>query len=231
MKLFQRIRNVLCVMMCFFPLVNALAADTEEFRVLTTPLKTSGGAKVEVIEFFWYNCPHCNAFDPDLEAWVKKQGSKINFKRVPVSFRPSFVPQQRLFYTLEALGKLDQLHSKIFARVHKEQKPLDTDEAIVEFVATQGIDKQKYKEVSTSFGVDSKIRLATQLQADYKIQGVPTIAIDGRFITSPSILAAKLGRDQPELVLHAATLKTMDTLVARAVAERRGNSKASKKQQ
>jgi thiol:disulfide interchange protein DsbA len=217
-------------MLCFFPLVNTLAENAPEFQVLSTPIKTAVGPKIEVIEFFWYNCPHCNAFDPELEAWVKKQGSKISFKRVPVSFRPSFVPQQRLFYTLEALGKLENLHSKVFAHVHKEQKKLDTDEMIAEFVATQGIDKQKYKEVSTSFGVDSKIRLATQLQADYKIQGVPTIAIDGRFITSPSILAAKLGRDQPGAVLHAATLKTMDTLVARAIAERRGTSKSSKKQ-
>ena len=84
--------------------------------------------KVEVIEFFWYSCPHCNAFEPKLEAWIKKLPGDVVLKRVPVAFRDDFVPQQRLFYTLEALGKLDELHAKVFQAIHAERLPINRED-------------------------------------------------------------------------------------------------------
>ncbi|MES2535780.1 MAG: thiol:disulfide interchange protein DsbA/DsbL [Pseudomonadota bacterium] len=191
-----------------------------DYRVLDKPQQTDSGKKVEVTEFFWYSCPHCNAFEPQLVEWVKKQGNNIVFKRVPIAFRPSFEPQQRLYYTLEAMGKTDELHSKVFHRIHADRQPLDTEAAIVDFIEKQGVDKKKFLEVYNSFGVQTKVRRATQLQQEYKIDGVPTIAIDGRYLTSPSIVGATMG-NQPENVLGNATVQVMTWLVNKAAKDQK----------
>jgi thiol:disulfide interchange protein DsbA len=198
-----------------------------DYRTLDKAQQTDSGSKVEVTEFFWYSCPHCFAFEPSLTEWVKKQGDKIVFKRVPVAFRDSFVPQQKLFYTLEAMGKLDQLHQKVFHAIHVERQSLDTDASVTDFMVKQGVDKNKFLEVYNSFGVQAKARRATQLQAAYQIEGVPTVAIDGRFLTAPSIVAAGIG-NQPEPALHSATLQVMDALVARAAKEKAPAAAAKK---
>jgi thiol:disulfide interchange protein DsbA len=189
--------------------------DGKEYRTLPQAQPTESGKKVEVTEFFWYSCPHCKAFEPDLEAWVKKQGDKINFKRVPVIFRPEMIPEQRLYYALEAMGKSEELQQKIFNAIHVEHQRLDNPTAIADFVAKQGIDKQKFMNLYNSFGVETKVKRAAQLQEAYKIDGVPTIAIDGRYLTSPGIVGTAMG-NQPEPVLHAATLQVMDALIEKA---------------
>jgi thiol:disulfide interchange protein DsbA len=186
-----------------------------DYRTLDKAQQTDSGKKVEVIEFFWYSCPHCSALEPALEAWVKKQGDKINFKRVPVAFRDSFIPQQKLYYSLEALGWVNALHGKVFRAIHVERQPLDTDKQIADFIAKQGVDTKKFAETYNSFGIQSKVQRATQLQAAYKVDGVPMIAIDGRYITSPSIIGASLG-NRPEAILHDATLQVMDWLVTKS---------------
>jgi thiol:disulfide interchange protein DsbA len=186
----------------------------KDYRTLDKPQPTESGKKVEVTEFFWYSCPHCNAFDPALIDWVKKQGDHINFKRVPVAFRESFVPQQKLFYTLEAMGKVDELHGKIFHAIHVEHVPLETDQTITDYVVKQGVDRKKFLDLYNSFGVTTKAHRATQLQELYKIDGVPTIAIGGKYLTSPSIVAASVG-NVPEPALFAASLQVMTVLVNR----------------
>jgi thiol:disulfide interchange protein DsbA len=185
----------------------------KDYRTLQRPQPTESGKKVEVTEFFWYDCPHCNAFEPALEAWVKQQGDKIVFKRVPVAFRDSFIPQQKLYYALEALGKVDELHVRIFRAIHAERKQLDTEQQIMDFIAKQpGIDAKKFADAYNSFGVQAKAKRATQLQADYEIDGVPTLAIGGRYLTSPSIVAGSVG-NRPEPALHEAALQVADYLV------------------
>jgi protein dithiol oxidoreductase (disulfide-forming) len=139
--------------------------------------------KIEVIEFFWYSCPHCNAFEPKLNAWIQKQPADVVIKRVPVAFRDDFVPQQRLFYTLEAMGKLDPLHGKVFHAIHAERSPLQREEQIVEWADKQGLDKAKFKEIYNSFSVSSKARRAAQIQDQFKVSGVPALGIAGRFYT------------------------------------------------
>ena len=146
------------------------------------PVEAAQG-KVEVIEFFWYSCPHCNAFEPKLEAWIKKIPADVVVKRVPVAFRDSFVPQQRLFYTLEALGKLDELHRKVFTTIHAERQPLDKEDQILDWAAKQGLDKAKFQELYNSFSVSTKARRATQLMDAFKVQGVPAMGIAGRYYT------------------------------------------------
>ena len=139
--------------------------------------------KIEVIEFFWYSCPHCNAFEPKLEAWIKKLPPDVVIKRVPVAFRDDFVPQQRLFYSLEAMGKLDQMHNKVFQAIHGERVPLHREEQILEWVEKQGLEKAKFAELYRSFAVSSKARRAQQLQEQFKVSGVPSLGIAGRWYT------------------------------------------------
>lgn len=189
-----------------------------DYRTLEKQQQTDSGKKVEVTEFFWYSCPHCYAFDPDLEAWVKKQGEAISFKRVPVAFRDSMVPQQKMFYALEAMGKGEALHSKIFNTIHAQRQQLDSEAQILDFIAKQGIDKQKFLETYNSFAVQTKVRRATQLQEAYKVDGVPMLTVDGRYETSPSIVSKSLG-SVSEQALATGTLQVMDWLVAKAQKE------------
>ncbi len=189
--------------------VLAQAKKPEEgTEYLTLKQRVSGEApqgKVEVIEFFWYACPHCNAFEPRLETWIKAQPADVAIRRVPVAFRDDFVPQQRLFYTLEALGKLDELHGKVFQAIHSNRQPLNREELIVEWAGQQGLDKAKFKELYNSFSVSSKARRATQLQDQFKVQGVPALGIAGRYYTDGT-LAGNMDR----------ALQVTDYLVAEA---------------
>lgn len=142
--------------------------------------------KIEVVEFFWYSCPHCNAFEPTLEAWIKRAPKDLVVRRVPVAFRDDFVPQQRLFYALEAMGLLDKLHSKVFAAIHVEKQSLAKGEQIADWVAKQGVDKAKFLEQYSSFSVATKATRGTQLQNAYKVEGVPALGVAGRFYTDGS---------------------------------------------
>ncbi len=140
--------------------------------------------KIEVVEFFWYSCPHCNAFEPKLEAWVKTAPKDVVVRRVPVAFRPDFEPQQRLYFVLEAMGKVDELHKKVFYAIHVEKQALNTAELVAAWAEKQGIDKAKFVELYNSFSVSTKVRKATQLQDAYAVDGVPALGIAGRFYTS-----------------------------------------------
>ena len=148
---------------------------------------TAPAGKIEVIEFFWYSCPHCNAFEPTLEPWIRKLPPDVAFRRVPVAFRDDFVPQQRLFYTLDALGKVDEMQAKVFNAIHTQHQSIDKEATIVAWAEKNGIDKARFLELYNSFSVQTKARRATQLQDQYKVQGVPAIGIAGRFYTDGSM--------------------------------------------
>jgi thiol:disulfide interchange protein DsbA len=159
-----------------------------DYQRLDKPVAVDTPAgKIEVIEFFWYSCPHCNAFEPTLEAWIKQAPKDVVVKRVPVGFRPDFAPQQRLFYAIEAMGLVDKLHAKVFQAIHVERQRLDTPEAIADWVAKQGVDKAKFMEQFNSFSVASKPKRAVQLQDAYRVEGVPALGIAGRFYTDGTL--------------------------------------------
>ena len=162
--------------------------DGKDFRTLDkrAPVEAPAG-KIEVVEFFWYSCPHCNAFEPKLTAWVKKLPPDVSFRRVPVAFRDDFVPQQRLFYTLEAMGKIDDLHSKVFHEIHANKQPTDREDRILAFVEKNGVDRAKFQELYNSFSVSTKARRAKQLQDQYQVDGVPAIGVAGRFYTDGTL--------------------------------------------
>jgi thiol:disulfide interchange protein DsbA len=162
--------------------------EGSEYLALKRPVNVSvPPGKVEVIEFFWYSCPHCNAFEPRLQAWVKRLQPDVVMKRVPVAFRDDFVPQQRLYYTLEALGKVDELHEKVFHAIHVDRMALNRDDGILDWAGKQGLDKAKFAEAYQSFDVTSKARRATQLQDAFQVQGVPAMGIAGRYYTDGTI--------------------------------------------
>ena len=165
--------------------------------------------KVEVVEFFWYNCPHCNAFEPTLEAWIKRVPKDLSVRRVPVGFRDEFVPQQRLYYALEAMDLLDKLHAKVFAAIHAEKQQLNKGEAIADWVAKQGVDRAKFMERYNDFSTASKAGKATQLQNVYRVEGVPALGVAGRFYTDGT-----LARNMPR------ALQVVDYLVAEVRAGR-----------
>lgn len=143
--------------------------------------------RVEVIEFFWYNCPHCNAFEPAFEAWAKRQPKDVALRRVPVAFQDSFKPQQQFYYALEAMGLVDKLHARVFQAIHGEHKRLERADAIADWVATQGVDRAKFLEQFNSFSVAGKVSRANQLTEAYKVEGVPALGVAGRFYTDGSM--------------------------------------------
>jgi protein dithiol oxidoreductase (disulfide-forming) len=147
----------------------------------------AAGGKIEVVEFFWYNCPHCNAFEPQLEAWIKRAPKDVTVRRAPVAFRDDFVPQQRLFYTLEAMGKMEELHTKVFYAIHVEKQNLNNQANIGAWLEKQGVDKAKFDALYNSFSVSSKAQKAAQLQNQFQVDGVPALGIAGRFYTSGSL--------------------------------------------
>ena len=155
-----------------------------DYLVLDKPVPTEAPAgKVEVIEFFWYACPHCFAFEPALVAWLKKLPKNVAFRRVPVVFQDSFIPPQKLYYTLEAMGQLEAVHEKVFNAIHVERQKLDKDSLVIDWAIKQGLDKAKFVETYNSFSVATKVRKAAQLQEAYKVAGVPAMGVAGRFYT------------------------------------------------
>ncbi len=162
-----------------------------DYRVLplTQPIDAKG--KVEVIEFFWYGCPHCYEFEPELKGWIKRQNKDVVFKKVPIAFREELMPHSQLFYALEALGKGDTLNDKVMFAMHRENKRLLNENEIADWVAAQGVDRNAFLAAYRSFAVLSKARAANQLGNAYRIDGVPTVAVQGKYITSPSIAGSR----------------------------------------
>jgi thiol:disulfide interchange protein DsbA len=162
--------------------------EGKDYRTLDkkAPVEAPAG-KIEVVEFFWYSCPHCNAFEPKLAAWLKNLPADVAFRRVPVAFRDDFVPQQRLFFTLEAMGKVDELHAKVFHAIHVERQPTNREDGILAFAQKNGLDRAKFQELYNSFSVSTKARRAKQLQDQYQVDGVPAMGVAGRFYTDATM--------------------------------------------
>ena len=158
--------------------------------------------KIEVIEFFWYSCPHCNAFEPRFAAWLKTVPKDVVVKRVPVRFRDDFEPQQRAYYVFEALNMVDAMHGKLFHAIHTERQTLNTLAGLAAWAKKNGLPAQKFTDTYNSFGVVSKAKRATQLQEAFKVQGVPALGVAGRFYTDGS-LAGSMER----------AVQTMDFLI------------------
>lgn len=181
-----------------------------DYRVLPTAQAIEVKGKVEVLEFFWYGCPHCHDFEPQLDAWVKRQAKDVVVRKVPVAFRDDLLPHSQLFYALESLGK-SELHAKVMDAIHVGKKKLLAEAEITDWVASQGVNREAFTKAFRSFTVISKARAANQMAQSYRIDGVPTVAIQGRYITSPSITGGSKAR----------AIDVMEHLVNKARKEKR----------
>jgi thiol:disulfide interchange protein DsbA len=215
----------------FFALALAAAAGAHasadqpvsgrEYLVLPEIQNTDAGAKIEVTEFFSYACPHCNAFEPALSAWVAKNQGRVAFKRVHVAFNAAEVPLQRLYSTLEAMGVTEQNHAKVFEAIHVKRTRLTSDEAVFEWAQSVGLDRVKFTDAYRSFGTQARVNRAKTLATNYKINQWPMIAVDGRFLTSPHQVGSAVNPALGEADSQQGVLKVMDTLVTRALAEKK----------
>lgn len=187
-----------------------------DYLTLPQAQETGTGDKVEVIEFFAYYCPHCNVYEPRLAEWVRKQGDNIVFKRVHVPRDENVLPQQRLFYTLEALGILEQYHGKVFEAMHQQRLRLNRDEQVFDWAAQNGIDREKFINAYRSFGVQASVRRAGHMMQNYRINYWPVVVVGGKYVTSPSQVGENMRGEPTEREQQEASLKVMDYLVQKA---------------
>jgi protein dithiol oxidoreductase (disulfide-forming) len=174
-----------------------------DYRRLREPVPTSSGAKIEVLEFFWYACPHCYHLEPHLAKWKSSLAADVVFKKVHVAFRGD--THQKIFYTLEALGQADRLGPRVFDEIHQRGNAMGMLMEVSEWAKKQGLDIAKFESTWNSFGVQTQQKRANALVAGYKIDGVPMFGINGRFITSPAMVGGS----------HARALQVVDYLIAR----------------
>jgi len=183
-------------------LVNAATQVVagKDYIALQTPMPVSVPGKVEVIEFFGYWCPHCMAFEPKLESWAKTLPADVIFRGIPVAWQAGQIPYQKLYYALEAMGVKNDVHLKIFKALQEQRLRLDDEADLAAFATAIGVDKAKLDDGLNAFSLDSKIRVAGQQTKSYEIEGVPSMVINGKYVTSPEM--AK-GVDQVLKVVEA----------------------------
>jgi len=140
--------------------------------------------KVEVIEFFWYRCPHCADLEPELENWIKRQPAYVVVRRQPAVLNDGWLPLTRAYYALEAVGQVERLHAEVFKSIHRERIDLNDPNTFFEWAAARGVDRKKLAEAYNSFSVSAKAARAKQLSARYKISGVPAFVVNGKYQTS-----------------------------------------------
>jgi protein dithiol oxidoreductase (disulfide-forming) len=170
----------------------AAPAEGREFRTVKPAQPTEApDGKVEVVEFFWYGCPHCHSLEPILKDWVARLPAHVAFRKVHVPF--AVVAHQQLFYTLQALGKADALNDRVFAAIHEQRQRLDKPEDMADFAARHGVERKQFLDTYNSFGVRTRMQRATQLAAGYKIDGVPSFGVNGKYVTAPSMVGSNGG--------------------------------------
>lgn len=158
----------------------------QDYMVLEVPQRVEDPGKIEVIEFFWYGCPHCYNLEPALENWVKKLPRDVTFRRIPAVLSQAWARDAQIFYTLEALGVLERLNRPLYDAIHRDRLRTDKSDALNEWLAKNGVDPKKFNETLRSFGVQSKARRAAQLTIAYQVDGTPAIAVQGRYVVPGS---------------------------------------------
>ena len=164
-----------------------LRAEPVGYEILSPAQPTQNPDKIEVIEFFWYGCPHCYAFEPLLEKWSKTLPKNVEFIRQPAAFNELWSKHAKAYYTAEALGIVDKVNSDLFDAIQNKKESLDTEESLAKFFAAHGVNEAQFKEAYNSFGVDSQMREAPLLAAKYGITGVPAIIINGKYKTNGTL--------------------------------------------
>ncbi len=191
---------------------TAFAAEYDEdvhYQTLMEQQPVQTGNKIEVVELFWYGCPHCYNLEPYVEAWRKNMPDNAELVRLPAVLRESWAFHARVYHTFEALGMVDALHAPFFEAIHKERRRLNTLEALTEWAAGHGVEADKLAAAFNSFAVETKLRQARVLSERYEASAVPTVIVDGRYRSTSTMAGG-----------HEALLQLVDFLVAKAAAER-----------
>jgi thiol:disulfide interchange protein DsbA len=188
---------------------SAQLVEGKNYARIANPQPVETGRKIEVIEFFSYGCPHCAELEPHLGAWLAKAPQDVAFRRVPVMFQQRWNPLAKIYYTLDALGVEQKLSPDVFKAIHGSNIALWDSGKFYDWAASNGVDRKKVEEVFTSFAIDGKMKRATQLAQQYNIQSVPTVVVDGKFVTSSDRVGT-----------HAQLPAAIEELVNKARAER-----------
>jgi thiol:disulfide interchange protein DsbA len=157
-----------------------------EYKLVDPPQPPAVPGKIDVIEFFWYGCIHCAHFEPTMERWTKAIPADVNFRRVPVAFEADREPHSRIYFALEAMGLLNQFHAKMFQTIAVERQKLNTPDAIADYMAKNGVDRQKWLSYYNAFSIPPRLKTARQIVEAYRIDGTPAIGVAGRYYTSPA---------------------------------------------
>ncbi len=199
------------------PGASAQFTSGKDYLIISPPQPTDSGNKVEVLEFFWYGCPHCNSLQPSLVAWLKQKPADVEFRRVPAVLGQSWIPLTQVFYTLEALGLTEKFHHDVFAAIHKDKVRLQDPETLFDWVAKRGVDRKKFTDTYSSFGVRSRVQRAIEMSRTYGIPGTPALVVDGRYLTAPH-----LGLNQGQTLSYERYFKIVDHAIALARKARPG---------
>ena len=194
--------------------LSALAAGPEafeghDFTRLNNPQPVATGNKIEVLEFFWYRCPHCFQLEPGLNTWLKKLPKDAQVRRVPAVFRDDWMPGAKIYYALEQMNLLGKLHHKVFDAYHLENINLNDPAVLGGWIARQGVDRKKFEGIYNSFSTQSKATQGARLATTYAITGVPAFVIDGKYATSVGMTGSE-----------ARLFEVLDQLIVKARAER-----------
>ncbi|MBQ0747516.1 MAG: thiol:disulfide interchange protein DsbA/DsbL [Marinobacter sp.] len=205
--MFRALRTVVLLLSVLAVFGQANAADWKEgthYKKLDTPVRTDSGSRVEVVEVFWYGCPHCYNFKPLAESWEAKAPDYVDYVRLPAALGRSWEPHARAFYALEAINALDKLHDALFDALAGERRPLNDGESLAEFVAGYGVDREEFLDSYNSFGVNARLQQAQAKIRGARVTGTPTMLVNGKYTVSAS-MAGSLER----------VLEVVDYLVAR----------------
>jgi thiol:disulfide interchange protein DsbA len=183
--------------------------EGKDYTVLANPQPIQDSNKIEVLEFFWYGCPHCYSLHPHLKTWLMTAPGHVDFRYVPAIFRPTWVSGAKIFYTLEAMGMTHALHDKIYDALHRDKIDLNDETALFDWIEKQGVDRKKFESTYNSFGVQNQVTRSTQMSRQYQLTGVPALVINGKYVTS-----GKMGGTPQD------TIKTLDALIEKAQKEK-----------
>ncbi len=191
------------------------AFEGHDYARLSQPQPVATGKKIEVLEFFWYRCPHCFQLEPGLTKWLKTLPKDAQVRRVPAVFRDDWLPGAKLYYTLEQMNLLGRLHHKVFDAYHLENINLNDPAVLGGWIAKQGVDRKKFEAIYNSFSTQSKATQGARLATTYGITGVPAFIIDGKYTTTVGMTGSE-----------ARLFEVLDQLLVKARAERSGKKPA-----
>ena len=191
---------------------GALAAAPKlntDYRLVIPPQPVETGNKIEVIEFYYYGCPHCYELEPYLKNWMSSAPNDVAFRRIPAVFRDSWVPLTKTFYTLEALGELNRLLGDVFEAIHVKQINLNNEQILLDWMEQYGVDRKKFADAYNSFSVKNRAEFAKKLTQAYGVEGTPSLVVDGKYLTGPAMTGS-----------HESAMRVLDQLIEKARQER-----------